>query len=152
MMKTAADVMTTDVLTVTPDTPVTEVAGLLVNNRITAVPVVSREGQLLGMVSEDELIRSAEAHREPDQAWWLTLLTSTTAELKEFMGQGDRKVEEVMSRDVMIASEGDSLRKLVAMLAQRRIRQLPIVRGGRLVGIVSRVDILRYLARERTVL
>ncbi|MEM8951784.1 MAG: CBS domain-containing protein [Pseudomonadota bacterium] len=148
-MVTAADLMTTDVMTVKPDTLVTEVAGIILKNKITALPVVDDDRRLQGIVSEGDLIRSAEARRDADRSWWLTLLTSTTSDLKDVLGQGERRVEEVMSRDVLLISERDGLKKLVSMLSRRQIKQLPVVRDGKLVGIVSRIDILRYLAGER---
>ncbi|MGI9420009.1 MAG: CBS domain-containing protein [Geminicoccaceae bacterium] len=141
--------MTTDVLTVAPDVLVSEVAGIILKNRITALPVVDEERVLLGIVSQGDLVRSAEAKRDADRSWWLTLLTSTPAELKGVLGQRERKVDEVMSRDVLLISEGDGLHKLVAMLSKRRVKRLPVVRDSKLVGIVSRIDILRYLAKER---
>ena len=149
MMMTAADLMTTDLLTVMPDTLVADVAGIILKNRITALPVVDEERRLIGMVSEGDLIRSAESRRDVHRSWWLTLLTTSTTDLKDVLGQGERKVDEVMSRDVLLVSEGDHLPKLVAMLSKRRIKRLPVVRDDRLVGIVSRIDILRYLAKER---
>ena len=148
-MTIAADLMTTDVMTVTPDTLVNEVAGLILENRVTALPVVDDEGHLCGIVSEGDLIRGARAKRDANRSWWLTLLTTSNSDPKLMMDQGYRRVEDVMSRDVLLASEDDDLQKLIAMLAQRRIKRLPIVRGGKLVGIVSRVDILRYLAKEK---
>lgn len=148
-MKTAADIMTTNILTVTPDALVAKAAGIILEHEITALPVVDEEQRLLGMVSEDDLIRSAEAMRDTDRSWWLTLLTVSTSDLKEVLGKGDRKVEEVMSRDVVLASERQSLKKLIVMLSKRRIKQLPVVRDDKLIGIVSRIDILRYLAQEK---
>lgn len=148
-MMTAADLMTTDVVTVRPDTLVTEVAGMILKNRVTALPVVDEERRLVGIVSEGDLVRCAEAKRDADRSWWLTLLASSPADLKDVLGQGKRRVDEVMSRDVLLVSEMDDLRKLVAMLSRRRVKRLPVISDGKLVGIVSRIDILRYLARER---
>lgn len=148
-MISAADLMTTDLLTVKPDTLVTEVAGMILGNRITALPVVDDAGHLVGMVSEGDLVRSNQSRQDPDRSWWLTLLTASTGELKDIAGHGDRKVQDVMSRDVLLASEEDGLRKLIAMLARRRIKRLPVVRDGKLVGIVCRIDILRYLDKEK---
>ncbi len=151
-MKTAADVMTRNLVTVAPATPVSSVSAMILENEITALPVVDDDGRLLGIVSEDDLVRAAEARRDIRRSWWRTLLDTRTSELKEMFGEGTRPVQEVMSRDVVVASEADPLRKLVVMLSRRRIKQLPIIKGEKLVGIVSRVDILRYLAKERTML
>lgn len=149
IMTTAADLMTTNVLTVKPDMLVNEVAGLILNNRITALPVADETGELLGIVSEGDLIRCTKTKRDAHRSWWLNLLTKTGENLNEMHDQGQRKVEEVMSRDVLIASDTDGLTNLIDLLSRRRIKRLPIVKDGKLVGIVSRVDILRYLAKEK---
>ncbi len=147
-MTTAADLMTTDVLTVTPDTLVNEVAEFILENRITALPVADEEGNLLGIVSEGDLVRCTKSKRDAHRSWWLNLLTTSSAHPGEMRGQGQRKVEEVMSRDVLLASETEDLPRLIELLSRRRIKRLPIVRGEKLVGIVSRVDILRFLAES----
>ncbi|MGI9493244.1 MAG: CBS domain-containing protein [Geminicoccaceae bacterium] len=152
IVKTAADVMTTDVLTVTPETLVARVAAMILDYQITALPVVDDEQRLLGIVSEDDVVRLAEAKRDSGRAWWLTLMNTSAADLREVFGKGEQPVSQVMSRDVVIASENTSLRKLTTMLSRRRIKQVPILRDGKLVGLVSRIDILRYLAEERTIL
>ena len=126
--------------------------GVILEQDITALPVVDAEGRLLGIVSEDDLVRIAEAKRDVGRAWWLTLLTTSAADLKDIFGKGSCQVDEVMSRDVVTASEEASLAKLVQLLSRRRIKQVPILRDDRLVGIVSRIDILRYIARERRTL
>lgn len=150
MKKTAAEMMTANVLTVAPDIPTSRAAAMILENGITALPVVDGEGQLLGIVSEDDLVRCNEEKRDSHRSWWLTFLTISTTDLKEAFGEGKQPVAEVMSRDVVTASEETTLRRLVAMLATRRIKQVPILRDNKLVGIVSRIDILRYLAQERT--
>ena len=151
-MMTAADVMTTKVLTVTPETRVARMASIILDHEITALPVVDEEQRLVGIVSEDDLVRLAEAKRDPRRAWWLTVMTTSAADFKEVFGRGEQPVSEVMSRDVVHGSENTSLRKLINMLSRRRIKQVPILRDGKLVGIVSRIDILRYFAKERTML
>lgn len=148
-MTTAADLMTRDVLTVRPDMPLGEVAQLILNYKITALPVVDDEGQLLGIVSEGDLVRCSKAKRDAHRSWWLTLLTSSNSADANLAGQSHRPIGEVMSKDVLLASEGERLPRLIELLSRRRIKRLPIVKEGKLVGIVSRVDILRYLAGTR---
>lgn len=148
-MTTAADLMTTDVLTVTPGMLINEVAAIILNKRITALPVADEEGNLLGIVSEGDLVRCAKTKRDAHCSWWLNLMTSPSTHSGEMRDQGRRKVEEVMSRDVLLVSESDDLQSLIALLSKRRIKRLPVLRGGKLVGIVSRVDILRHLAKEK---
>lgn len=151
-MKTAADIMTTDILTVASDMPVARAAAVILKHDITALPVVDVDGHLIGIVSEDDIVRVAEAKRDVGRAWWLTLLTTSAADLRDIFGKGECPVDRVMSRDVVTASEDASLHQLVHLLSRRRIKQVPILRDDRLVGIVSRIDILRYIARERLTL
>ena len=148
-MTVAADLMTTDVLTVKPDMPIGAVARLILEHRVTALPVVDEDGKLVGIVSEGDLVRCSKMKRGAHRSWWLNLMTGVTTEHDDILSGSDRLVEEVMSKDVLLASERESLARLVELLSRRRIKRLPIVRNDRLVGIVSRVDILRYLAGHR---
>lgn len=150
-MTAAADLMTRDVLTVTPDMPVGEVAQIILDYKVTSLPVVDGEGRLVGIVSEGDLIRCAKAKREAHRSWWLTLMTGTALGQADMLGQGTRLVEDVMSRDVLLASEDERLPQLIELLSRQRIKRLPIVKDGKLVGIVSRVDVLRHLAASRSV-
>ena len=148
----ARDIMTATVVTVTSDARVEDIAKLLLDKHISAVPVVDSADRLVGMVSEGDLMRRRENETERHRSWWLNLLTTPGAHSGDMRNQGRRKVEDVMSRDVLLASETDDLQSLIALLSKRRIKRLPVVRDGKLVGIVSRVDILRHLAREKVVL
>ncbi|MGI9435054.1 MAG: CBS domain-containing protein [Geminicoccaceae bacterium] len=149
-MTVAADLMTRDVLTVEPDMPVSDVAQLILKHKVTALPVVDEEGRLLGIVSEGDLVRCSKANRGAHRSWWLNLMTGSGSAEMNLAGQGDRPIGDVMSKDVLLASERESLPRLIELLSRRRIKRLPIVKDGKLVGIVSRVDVLRFLAGART--
>jgi len=149
-MTVAADLMTRDVLTVRPDMPVGEVAQLILERNVTSLPVVDDEAQLVGVVSEGDLIRCTQTKREAHRSWWLTLMTGAASADTDLSGQSRRPVGDVMSRDVLLASEDESLMRLIELLSRRRIKRLPIVKGGKLVGMISRVDILRHLAAARS--
>ena len=146
-MITAADLMTKDVLSVAPETSVADVARLILKNRISALPVVDANQHLLGMVSEGDLIRSAETNHEAQRSRWLVLLTKPKAGSKSVVGNVDRAVGDVMCRDVLMASEDEILPRLIDLLSTSRIKRVPIVNDGKLVGIVSRVDVLRFFAK-----
>ncbi|MGI9437806.1 MAG: CBS domain-containing protein [Geminicoccaceae bacterium] len=148
-MITAAELMTRDVLYVMPDMPVAEVAQLILTNRISALPVVDQDRKLLGIVGEGDLVRSASARDEPNRSWWLVLLAKPKNVIDQFISGGERRVDSVMSRDVLMASEQETLPRLVELLSTPRIKRLPIVNDGKLVGIVSRLDILRYLSENK---
>ena len=149
MMTTAADLMTRDVLTVGPDMQIGDVAQLILEHKVTALPVVDDDGKLLGIVSEGDLVRGSKANGEARRSWWLTLMTGASSVNADLAGQSHRPVGEIMSKDVLLAAESEKLPRLIELLSRRRIKRLPIVKEGKLVGIVSRVDILRFLAGKK---
>lgn len=146
-MITAADLMTKSVISIAPETKIADVAHMLLEKRITAFPVVDADQHLLGMVSEGDLVRSAETDHDAHRSRWLVLLAKPLSCMCSLVGNADRTVEDVMCRDILLASENESLSRLIELLATTRIKRLPVVKEGKLVGIVSRVDILRYLAK-----
>jgi CBS-domain-containing membrane protein len=145
-MITAADLMTKSVLSVTPETSIADVANVILKHRFSALPVVDEANHLVGIVSEGDLVRCARAKRAPHRSWWLALLKSSKAQPHHYLGEVGRTVADVMSRDVLLASHDETLPHLISLLARSRIKRLPIVADGKLIGIVSRVDVLRYLA------
>ena len=141
----AQDVMTAEVVSVSPETPVAEIAQLLLERRISAVPVLSDDGRLLGIVSEGDLIHglgSVGAKR----AWWLDLLASPEARAQEYLKSHGRRARDVMTRAVVSVDPETPLPEIARLLEARRIKRVPVLQGGRLVGIVSRADLLRALA------
>lgn len=142
----AKDVMVTDVVTVGPDLSVRAAASTLVQNRISAVPVVDSGGQLIGILSEGDLIRRAEAHTDRRRSGWLEVFTSADTLAAEFVKAHARKVSDVMTRYVITAKPETSLREIANLLEKHRVKRLPIVENGRIVGIVSRADLLRAVA------
>jgi CBS domain-containing protein len=145
----ARDVMTRDVVSVTPDTPVRKIASILVKNRISAVPVVDRSGVPIGIVSEGDLIGRKEAEREARQDWWLTTLAEGEAVNTEFLASlrlDYPTARGVMSAPVITVGEETSLAEIARLLTTHRIKRVPVVRDGRIVGIVSRADLVRALS------
>ena len=143
----ARDVMGTFIITVGPDLDIRTVAKILVRNGISAVPVVSlEEGQLLGIVSEGDLMRRAETGTERRSSWWLDLFSSTKELAEDFVKANARKAKDVMTRDVVTATPGTSLREIANLLEKHNIKRVPIVENGALVGIVSRANLVQALA------
>lgn len=141
----AQDVMTTKVISVGPETPVAEIAKLLLDLRISAVPVLADDGRLLGIVSEGDLIHglgSAGAKR----SWWLDLLASPEARAQEYLKSHGRRARDVMTRAVVSVDPETPLPEIARLLEARRIKRVPVLRDGRLAGIVSRADLLRAFA------
>ena len=141
----AADVMTTNVVCAAPDTPLAELIRLMLDNRVSALPILEHD-RIVGVVSEGDLVRRAETGTEIRRPHWLELLISGTRLAADYARTHGRRADEVMTRDVVTVTETTPLADIVRLFATRHIRRVPVVRDGRLVGIVSRRDLLRTLA------
>lgn len=142
----ARDVMTSSVLTVQPDTEVREVAALLLEHGISAMPVVAGDGRVLGIVSEGDLINRPEGHTRHRRSWWLELLQGTEDQTREYLKAHGRRAEDVMTPEVISVSEDAPIAEIARLLEKHHIKRVPVLREGRLTGIVSRADLLRGLA------
>ncbi|MFO1061855.1 MAG: CBS domain-containing protein [Dongiaceae bacterium] len=145
----ARDVMTADPASVPPEATMRDVARLLLQRGISAVPVVDPRGAVLGMVSEGDLLGRAEADRDARRDWWLELLAEgealSPAFLEELRRRG-RPVREIMATPVVTVVEDTELDEIARLLTTHRVKRVPVVRDGRLVGIVSRADLLHAMA------
>jgi CBS domain-containing protein len=145
----ARDVMTKAVVSVHPDTPASQVARLLLDHGISAAPVVDSDGTPLGMVSEGDLIGRDEAAREARRDWWLALFAEGQPLSDEFLAglsAPERTARELMSAPLVTVSEETEIGEIARLLNAYRIKRVPVVRDGRIAGIVSRADLLRALA------
>jgi len=142
----AADVMVTKVITVRPDSRVEDVADILLANHISAVPVVGKDGKILGIVSEGDLMRRAEVGTGHHHPWWLALIAGRNVLANEYVKEHARKIADVMTKDVVTAGPETPLHELAILLERHRIKRVPIVQDRRLVGIVSRANLLQALA------
>ena len=142
----ASDIMVSTVITVGPDATVQDVADLLVRNRISALPVVGDNGELLGIVSEGDLINRPETKTAHRKAWWLDALASNETLAADYVKSHSRKVADVMTRNVITASPETSVAELAALLEKNSIKRVPIIKDKRIVGIVSRANLLQGLA------
>ena len=145
----AQDVMTANVVTVAPDTPVTEIAKLLLERHISAVPVVSDDGRLLGIVSEGDLIHEL-GQEGAKRSWWLDLVASPQARAEAYLKGYGRLASDVMTREIISVAPETPLPEIARLLEARRIKRVPVLRDGALVGIVSRADLLRGFAVHPT--
>lgn len=139
----AADIMTSPVVTVTSDTDVATVAQLLLDHNISAVPVVDGEEGIVGVVSENDLLgrRSKKTNRPS----WLRLFSKEPQYLEELATARHLKVADVMTRDVISVTADTSIESLATLMHQRKLKRVPVLLGGKVVGIVSRVDVLKGL-------
>jgi CBS domain-containing protein len=141
--------MTTQVVTVMLDTNVREVARILLINRISAVPVVDKQGHILGMLSEGDLMRRVEAGTDGSGSWWLSLLSGPDYRAEAFVKSHGLHAKDVMTREVISVSEDAPLDEVATLLERHRIKRVPVVRDGKLVGIVSRANLLHGLVAQR---
>ena len=142
------DVMTTDVCTAAPDTTIGEVAQRLAGLRISAVPVVDLQGGVVGIVSESDLLRRMELGTEVQRHFWAALTTSSDQLAKEFVRARARRAGDVMTTPVITVEDDAPLQDLADLFEENGIKRAPVVRDGKLVGIVSRADLVRALARK----
>jgi CBS domain-containing protein len=142
----AREIMTSDVITAAPDTPVGQIASLLLENRISAVPVIDYDRHIVGIVSEGDLMRRAETGTERPRSWWLELITDVETLARDYAKTHGRRAVDVMTRHVVSVTEDTDVGDIANLLETRSIKRVPVVREGKLVGIVSRADLLRAVA------
>jgi CBS-domain-containing membrane protein len=150
MSITAADIMTRNVRTVRPDASVAEIARLLCDHEISAVPVCDSQGQVLGMLSEGDLLRPVGKESAAKRAWWLNLLaegTDLAPSFLECISVENQLARNLMAAPAVVAAPDMSVPELADLLMRHRIKRLPIIEDGKIVGIVSRADLVRVLAR-----
>lgn len=141
-----ADVMTLNIVTVRPSASVREVARILLDHRISAVPVVDEQDRPVGIVSEGDLLRRVETGTETKRSWWLDLLSDPEDRALRFVREHGHTAEQVMSRELITTTEEADLAEVARLLEKHGIKRLPVLRDGRIVGVVSRADILRGFA------
>ena len=142
----AVEVMTTKVITVGENASVAEVAKLLAERGISAVPVVDKDHRVIGMVSEGDLLHRTETGTEKCRSWWLEMMASTNQLAGDYIKSHSANVKDVMTRDVISVSDTTPLADIAILLETNRIKRVPVVRDGKLVGIVSRANLVRALA------
>jgi CBS domain-containing protein len=153
VMMQAAEMMTTQVQSAAPETPLRELARLLLDHGISAVPVVESTGAVVGMVSEGDLIGRDDAQREQRRDWWLALLADGEELHPGFLASLRNRectARDVMSSPVVTVAETTPATEIARLLAAYHIKRVPVVRDGKVVGIVSRADLLRAFASEST--
>jgi len=142
----ARDVMTTTVVSITEDTPIEEIARTLLEQRISAVPVLDAGGNLVGIVSEGDLMRREESGTERRPGWWLALLASPAERAASYLKTHGRKAKDVMTRGPVTVDDTAPLGQIADTLERLGIKRVPVLRNGELVGIVSRANLLQGLA------
>jgi len=141
----ASDVMARSVVTVTQDATIVDAAKLMISHRISGVAVVDREGRLAGIVTEGDLLRRAEIGTERHRSAWSEWFLPNSRLAAEYIKSHARRVADIMTRVVISVDELATLGEIADVMEQKRIKRVPVVNDGRIVGIVSRADLLRVL-------
>lgn len=140
-----ADIMTHRIISVTPDVSVTAAANLMLQAKISGLPVVDYSGKLTGIITEGDFLRRAEMGTTKRRPRWLEFFTSTGKLADEYVRSHGRKVSEIMSLDPHAVTEDTSLSEAVELMDRHRIKRLPVLRDGKPVGMVSRANLMQAL-------
>jgi len=147
----AADIMTTHPITVRPDSSVVEAVRLMLQHRFSGLPVVDAAGRVVGVVTEGDLLRRTETGTQRQRSRWIEFFVGPGKLAEEYVRASGRKVEDVMTHSVQTISGDVPLDDIVNLMERHRIKRLPVVHDGKLVGIVTRANLLHALgsvARE----
>ena len=142
----AADVMTPNVISVSPDAAVMQAVRLMLQHHVSGLPVIAADGKLVGIVSEGDLLHRVEIGTQRRRSRWLEFLIGPGRLADEYAHACGRKVHEVMTRDVHWVTEATPLEEIVQLMERRRIKRVPVLHGHSVVGIVTRANLLRALA------
>jgi len=140
------DVMTRGVISVKADESILKAARLMLQSRISGLPVVDAKDKLVGVVTEGDFLRRGEIGTTRRRPKWLEFLVGPGRLASEYVHQSGRKVSEVMTPDPVTVGEDDSLETVVRLMERRRVKRLPVMRDGRMVGIISRANLMHALA------
>jgi CBS domain-containing protein len=142
----AHQIMTRNVITVGPGTSIVQAAKLMLDNHLSGLPVLDEHGKLAGIVSEGDFLRRSEIGTQRKRPRWLQFFVGPNRAATEFVHASGRKVEEVMTRNPLVVTEDATLEEIVRLMEKNRVKRLPVMRNDRLVGIVTRANLLQAVA------
>jgi len=145
----AKDVMTTAVITAKRDGTVEDAVRLMLKHHVSALPVVDDDSNLVGVISEGDLMRRLKDKDLPRRSWWLELFADSDDSPENFVKARSHRITDVMTRDVMAVSEQTPVGEIARTLESRRIKRVPVVQDAKVVGIVSRSNLLQALAQAK---
>ena len=141
----AIDIMTPAVITAGPETSVAELCRLMLESRISALPIVDKQGALVGMITEGDLLRRYESGTDKKRSRWAEMFVSDATLAAEYVKSHGRTAKDLMTLDVVTVDESTPLRTIADMFESRGIKRVPVLREKRLVGMVSRANLLQAL-------
>lgn len=141
----AKDVMTHCLVSITPDAPIRDAIARMISHQVSGMPVIEQDGTLVGMITESDFLRRAEMHTEAPQRRWLELLLGPASVADEYSRSHGGTVKDVMSSHVVTAGKETPLSEIVSRMEEHGIKRVPIVEDRRVVGIVSRADLMTAL-------
>ena len=144
----AKNIMTTNVITVGPDTPILEIATLLSKHGISAVPVINQHDQVVGIVSEGDLVPTLKSRHGPRRSWWLELFGDQNKPNNDGRHLDRETAKDVMTRDVISADYFSTIPSIAELLEKNHIKRVPVINHGKLIGIVSRANLVQFLALQ----
>jgi CBS domain-containing protein len=142
----AHQIMTRQVITIVADAPVVDAANIMLDKHISGLPVVDDAGAVVGIVSQGDFIRRAEIGTERKRGRWLKFLVGPGTAASDFVRERGRKVEEIMTPGPCTMTEDATLEDIVELMERNHVKRLPVLRGDRLVGIVTRTNLLQAVA------
>jgi CBS domain-containing protein len=142
----AHQIMTRQVITITPDASIVEAANTMLQNHISGLPVVDETGKLVGIISQGDFIRRAEIGTQRKRGRWVKLLLGPGRVASDFVHERGRKVGKIMTLDPCTVTEDAPLEDVVSLMERNNIKRLPVMRGDQLVGIVTRSNLLQAVA------
>ncbi len=140
------DVMTKNVISVAASDPVLTAARLMLQNRISGLPVVDAAGKLVGVVTEGDFLRRGELGTQRRRPKWLEFLVGPGRLATEYVHSSGRKVEDIMTPEPYSVADGDLLETVVDVMERHRVKRLPVMRNGQMIGIISRANLMHALA------
>lgn len=139
----ARQIMTSPILTISPGATLRQAIELMLEKRVSGLPVVDDIGQLVGVISEGDLLHRSELGTEKHRSKWLDFLLGPGRSAQDYVQSHSRRVADVMTVDVVSVEENTPLEEVVKLMEKRRIKRVPVVRDGGVSGIITRSDLLR---------
>jgi CBS domain-containing protein len=146
----ASDIMSRTVVTVRENATIVEAIGLMLDHHVSGLPVLDATGELCGVVTEGDLLRRHETNTEPHHTWWWNFVHGPGAQAAEYVRANTRRVSDLMTATPVTVGEATPAGEIADLMERKRVKRLPVVKEGVVVGIVSRADMLRALAAELT--